>query len=92
MRAVLWGDLDIYELARFRAVLEGLRGDTITLDMHRVRSVSAAFVTEIVRLRRRCPLSRIVLVGLSDVNARVLRLVGLDAVCTLLGAPRPPAG
>lgn len=81
--AVLWGDLDIYELPRFRAVLDALEGDAITIDMSRVRCVSAAFVTEIVRLRRRCPHSRIALVGLADFNRHVLRTVGVDALCTL---------
>jgi anti-anti-sigma regulatory factor len=82
-RAVLWGDLDIYELPRFRAVLEALAGDAIAIDMSRVRCVSAAFVTEIVRLRRRCPHSRIALVGLADFNRHVLLTVGLDAICSL---------
>ncbi len=81
--AVLWGDLDIYELPRFRAVLDALEGEAITIDMCRVRCISAAFVSEIVRLRRRCPRSRIALVGLAGFNRHVLRLVGLDAICTL---------
>ncbi len=81
-RAVLRGDLDVYTLPQFRAALEALDGDTVTLEMTAVHNISAAFMTELVRLRRRLPHSRIDVVGLSATNRRLLALVNLDALCT----------
>jgi anti-anti-sigma regulatory factor len=81
--AELRGDLDVYTQPRFRAVLEALEGEVVTIDMRRVRSISAAFMSEIVRLRQRLPHSRIVLAHLSDFQRRILRLAGIDAIATL---------
>lgn len=77
----LSGTLDIYAMERAREVMRRVHADRVVIDLSAVRLVSAAFIGEVVRLKKRLPHARIELVG---ANANVQRILGLLRVNEVL--------
>jgi anti-anti-sigma regulatory factor len=79
----LHGVLDLYGLRDARTALRALDAGTVTIDLSQVRLISAAFIGELARLRRRLPSSEIRIVG---ANADVRRVLDLVRYSSLLAA------
>ena len=79
----LSGELDIYALAAIERAFSSLAGDYLVIDLHDARSVSSAFFSALVRLRRRLPQSCIEVVGASDNVRRTFSVVGAQTLVVL---------
>lgn len=78
-RISLRGVLDIYAMRETQQSLRLLDGDVIIIDLASVRLISAAFMGELVRLRKRLPSSTIRIVNANPFVRQLLEIVGFAA-------------
>ena len=73
----LTGELDVYATG-WRTVLRDVDGETILIDLSGATYLSAAFVGELARLRKRLPHARIKTVGTTADHRRIFDLLHVD--------------
>ena len=78
----LTGALDSYNPG-WRVLLRDVVGETIFIDLSGVTMLSAAFVGELARLRKRLPTARIKTVGLTSHHQRVLDIMRVGEMLDL---------
>ena len=67
----------------WRDVLRDVEGEAVFIDLSGVTMISAAFVGELARLRKRLPAARIKTIGLSSHHRRVLDLLHVEEMLAL---------